>query len=196
MPGGQLTVEVPAPRADTGSGPSGAHGAANRRITINRDGCVNPSLIESFLRELRRTTDNVVNQRTNDLQNAPAQELGARCVDYVGSTLLPAWHIRGQVIDFCATQASQIRASLQLGGDESHVPAAVDPTVNPYVTVEEQERHRARLGDVMKMENWVANQREIERILQRTTLARVNSVCGQLDEFASQVQALTDRRNN
>ncbi|AGO11435.1 AaceriACR189Cp [[Ashbya] aceris (nom. inval.)] len=196
MPGRQLTVEVPVPRADTGSSSQGARSVATRRITVNRDSCINPSLIESFLRELRRTTDSVVDQRTNDLQNAPAQELGTRCVDYVGSTLLPAWRIRGQVIDFCATEASQIRASLQHGGAEARAPAAVDPTLNPYVTVEEQERHRAHMGDVMKMENWVANQRAIERILQRTTLSRVNSVCGQLDDFASQVQALADRRNN
>ncbi|AET39676.1 Mix23p Ecym_4654 [Eremothecium cymbalariae DBVPG len=156
--------------------------ATQNELVLNRKGCMNPTYVDSFLGILRRTTDNNINQKTNKILNDDSQDIKPRCDQFIREELYPSWAVRNRIIDFCAAEAGLLKEKLIT--EYAHLNAEIEPApivdarIDPYAPMDLDNREKIFFHDVMRLEEWVRNQRQIEQIVKLTTLRTLGKVCG------------------
>ncbi|AMD21240.1 HEL040Cp [Eremothecium sinecaudum] len=184
----ELIVEGPSAGPDsmfTGSTKS----SRTQNLVVNRQQCLNPILIDTFLRKSRAAVDSVVDLRLNHLSNSQSNVLDSMCSQYAQMELIPAWETRNQVIDFCATEASSLKKELAPINPSCTPEQNLNDLVrlNPYAADEQANKLRRHYQDLTNLESWINNQRTIEKVLRSKTLRSLSDVCEptarQIDDF-------------
>ncbi|CCC70373.1 hypothetical protein NCAS_0E03030 [Naumovozyma castellii] len=154
------------------------------QLTINRQRCVNPTLVDSFLRLLRHGSDDVLKQRLN--MYSRDEEMN-KC-EVVKEELYENWNIRLDIINFCEEQSRQIKETLDLkyGSNASLSEHKIDPRIDPYAARDQLDSQEAKYAEWKKVKQWVQNNSEIESILQGTSDKILRQKCNQNTDYLKQ----------
>lgn len=152
--------------------------------TLNREACVSPKGVRSFLKLSRLATDDVLQQKLNNLLNhhesgfLSRKNPQAQCDQFIKEQIYPIWDARVKSIKFCGKEVAEMRAEI----DETqlriqHIKKTVDLRTNPYAAQDLQEELELKYADVIQLESWVKNEREIEKIIQQRSLGVFADIC-------------------
>lgn len=148
-----------------------------KHLTVTRERCVNPTLVDSFLRLLRYGSDDNIRQRLSAYrsyeQEGPYNE--RRCDKFLNSELYPNWHSRSRIIDYCTGQLGLMKTELdqKYGQDPAtFVKAEVNTRLDPYAARDRAQEQESRYTEYKRLSTWIENQERIESIL-RTNSSRV-----------------------
>ncbi|KAH3902542.1 related to Mic23p [Saccharomycodes ludwigii] len=158
-------------------------------LTITKKDCVNPVLLGSFFRFLRRYSDDVIEQRVNDSITPKSSSKLVHCDNFIKSQLYPNWNIRDNVISYCSNYATSLKRELDTTcseNSESASPPVTETRIDPYAAIDYKNAKTMRYNDYNSVVNWVENQKEIEKILRKRSVNVLLNNCGQasyLDDF-------------
>ena len=160
-------------------------------VTVTRARCIDPTLLDSFLRTMRHGSDDIVKQKINNAteKGSTLAAKNEKCGEYIKSELYPNWIERSKVIDFCQRQADMMKQELdekyKSGGNlsEPQLNTRLDPYAERDWKFEQEAKYRQWRGIV----SWVQNNLQIESILRTTSESILNAKCDAnrkyLDDF-------------
>ncbi|KAL3230192.1 hypothetical protein RNJ44_01555 [Nakaseomyces bracarensis] len=157
-----------------------------RNITLNRQRCLDPTLIDSFLRTLRHGSDDIIRQKLNNYNKQTEHQDKSKiqkCNSFLQNELYPNWRVRDQIIDFCASQAEKLKVEIDSKGEDVVSTKVVDTRLDPYsqrdVLFQQEQRYR-QLND---LNTWVSNNKGIESILRGTSDHILKNNCDQNEDY-------------
>ncbi|XP_004182267.2 Mix23p TBLA_0I00890, partial [Henningerozyma blattae CBS 6284] len=158
-----------------------------KELTVTRTKCINPTLVDSFLRLLRHSSDDIIRQRINDYSKRSKLNISKqdKCNKFVQEELYPNWKARTDIINYCHQQSIQIKNeldSLSSTKDDNSVEE-VNLRIDPYGERDCLEEKRSLYNDWDKLQFWVKNNQEIETILQRTSSRILQQTCDENKEY-------------
>lgn len=164
---------------------------AVEQITLNRDRCVHPMLINSFLTLLRHNSDDIIKQRLNDYAkpNTGFYSVEERCASFLESELYPNWATRNKVISFCEQEVIKMKSELDTkqAYTSQSKRAIVEARLDPYAARDLLDEQIYQFSDLNAVTKWVKNNKGIESILQRNTNVILKQNCNQnlnyIDKF-------------
>lgn len=161
-------------------------------VTVTRARCIDPTLLDSFLRTMRHGSDDIIKQRINNAteKGSTLTAKNEKCGDYVRSELYPNWIERSKVIDFCKKEANEMKQELDekykngaVNSDEPQLNTRLDPYAERDWKFEQEAKYRQWKGIC----SWVQNNLQIESILRTTSESILNAKCDAnqkyLDDF-------------
>lgn len=154
-------------------------------ITVTRERCVDPSLIDSFLRFLRHGSDDIIRQKLNNYRKGSINGKN-KCKEFLKQELYPNWQIRNNIISFCEKEAAEMKneTDQQCGNNKkTTAEPLIDARIDPYAARERAEKQEAQYKDWTKVTEWVANNRKIEQILTSTTEGILRQNCEQNNDY-------------
>ncbi|CAI4055912.1 hypothetical protein SUVZ_02G0110 [Saccharomyces uvarum] len=157
-------------------------------ITVTRERCVDPSLLDSFLRILRHGSDDIIRQKLNNYRK-PSSNSENKCERFLKQELYPNWQIRSGIISFCDQEATQMKVETDQkfsNTGSSAIGPLTDARIDPYAARERLEDQEARYRNWTKVKDWVANNRQIEQILTSTTDRILRQNCEQNKDYLKQ----------
>ncbi|QHS71468.1 Mix23p [Saccharomyces paradoxus] len=157
-------------------------------VTVTRERCIDPSLIDSFLRFLRHGSDDIIRQKLNNYRKG-SENGKEKCKEFLKQELYPNWQIRSNIISFCEKEAAKMKNETDQqcnNNEKSAVAPIIDARIDPYAARERVEEQEARYKDWTKVVDWVANNRKIEQILTSTTEGILRQNCEQNDDYLKQ----------
>ncbi|GAV55256.1 hypothetical protein ZYGR_0AS05800 [Zygosaccharomyces rouxii] len=162
----------------------------NNQLTVTRERCINPSLVDSFLSLLRHGTDDMIKQRmsTYERANGAPRFSTAKCDQFLGKELYPNWLVRDQVLGFCENEMNQLKSQLlQDYGDESSTTKApqLDSRIDPYAARDLLEERDMHFGKLARLQTWLDNHKQVESILRSNSDRVLKNIC---DENANYLQ--------
>ncbi|SCU97141.1 LAMI_0F09032g1_1 [Lachancea mirantina] len=190
--GNKLVIKAPVQVMDLSYQFKGSENLRNMELTVTREGCVDPRLLNSFLRAMRHNSDDVIREKLNNVKDLTTHEKRARCQDFVHNELSGNWRIRDKVISFCENESSQLKTELdQLYAQNVDASqATVSARMDPYAPRAEQMRKDLEYGDWQRLDAWVKNQREVESILQKSAVSVLNTRCDPNIDYMTQFDDL------
>lgn len=157
-------------------------------VTVTRSRCIDPTLIDSFLRTMRHGSDDIIKQKINNAtkEGSMLRSRSEKCDDFVKNELYPNWRERGRVISFCQNQALFMKHELDEQyasvGIESERPK-IDPRIDPYAERDRITEKESRYSQWRSLNRWVDNNIEIESILRTTSDKILKQNCNQNEEY-------------
>mgnify|MGYP003362233541 CR=1 FL=1 len=157
-------------------------------VTVTRARCIDPTLLDSFLRTMRHGSDDVLKQKINNAtkNDSTWRSSSEKCGDFIKSELYPNWQQRNRVISFCQNQASQMKKELDSkysgsegDSDEVQVATRIDPYAERDRKLEKESRYR-QWRDVG---SWVENNLQIESILRTTSQNTLQEKCNANQQY-------------
>lgn len=164
-----------------------------QKLVLNREQCVHPVLINSFLRLLRHGSDDIINQKLNKFSNLGSEEKIKKCNEFVTNELFQNWGVRSQVINFCSQESKMMKHELDLqyrkdSSKENMVPE-VDPRLDPYGARQQAEEKAEHFRHWSNLENWLKDQQQIEYILKARDNSILRDYCGFNENYIEQFKA-------
>ncbi|CCF59139.1 hypothetical protein KAFR_0G01060 [Kazachstania africana CBS 2517] len=157
---------------------------SQKKLVINRERCIDPTLIDSFLSALRHGSDDVIRQKINnyvkDSTTLPSRI--DKCNEFVKDELYPNWKLRKEVINFCELQATKMQKELETHSDRRNT-TLVDARIDPYAERDLREQEEMKYMEINKIRNWVKNNVEIENILHYNSDRILKTTCDQNEEY-------------
>lgn len=135
---------------------------------LTPENCESSSRIRAFLRLSRIATDDTIRQHLNEIN--PKQ-----CDDYFQRKILPQWVARAEAIQFCSDFALDLRSRTESQQVEVH--GNYDLRIDPYALKDENDRLEKQFLQCSNIENWVANEQQVETIIQEQTASVLNDKC-------------------
>lgn len=182
MPNNEITVTAPL-QVSLDAGTAFSQGdRTNDRLTVTRERCVNPSLVDSFLSLLRHGTDDMIKQRmsTYERSNGAPRYSAAKCDKFLDKELYPNWLVRDQVLGFCEKEMNQLKQELsQEYGDESSTTKTpqLDSRIDPYAARDLLDERDMHFGKLARLQTWLDNHKEVESILRSNSDRVLKNIC-------------------
>lgn len=182
-----LVVKIPQPILDSNLRFSDEV-IETKEVTVTRQRCINPTVVDSFLRILRHSSDDIIKQRLNDYsrrnkRNSPIKQ---SCEKFLNDELYPNWRVRNQVIDFCRNESLHMKEELDFvnsqnpGGKNSK---EFNLRMDPYAEQDQLEKKQVIYSDWNRLEKWIKNNDEIENILQGTSNRILREICNDNEDY-------------
>ncbi|AQZ18713.1 YBL107C [Zygosaccharomyces parabailii] len=164
---------------------------SNNQLTVTRERCLNPSLVDSFLSLLRHGTDDLIKQRMSTYGRAGGNGSypEEKCDQFLAKELYPNWLARDQVLGFCEDEMKQMRSQLsQEYGEQTSLRQRprVDSRVDPYAARNQSEELEAHFAKVQRLQIWLGNHRQVESILRSNSDRVLRSICDQNANYIKQ----------
>lgn len=190
MPENQLVVQAPPQISLDSNIVFDDDQVSQAQLTVTRERCLNPSLVDTFLSLLRHGTDDLIRQKMSTYDRAGKDRTfpGNMCNQFLSKELYPNWMARDQVLNFCEGEMRLMRSQLlQEFGDESSFKQnpQVDSRIDPYSERNQSEDREIHFGKVKRLQTWLRNHREVETILRSNSDRVLRSIC---DENANYLQ--------
>lgn len=148
-----------------------------QNLTVNRERCINPVLVDNFFRFLRHGSDDVLKQKLNNFKLSGGNE--NRCDYLLTKVLYPNWKIRNDIIAFCEGELASMKQELSENSeDTSNMAPVLSERLDPYSVKDRASEMESRFKDVKSLENWVSNQKDVESIIQIRTSSLLGESCG------------------
>ncbi|CDO94377.1 unnamed protein product [Kluyveromyces dobzhanskii CBS 2104] len=174
--------------------PSGETFNENRNLTLTRERCINPVLIDNFFRFLRHGSDDVLKQKLYN--NRSRGDKGVDCNAFLNQMLYPNWKIRSDVISFCESELDSMKTELNdKFGNENDLKPLVTERIDPYAIKDIFSEREDRFKDRTTLENWINNQKDIERIIQIRTSSILSEQCGNDRNYIDEFNKFTKTKN-
>lgn len=159
-----------------------------KHLTVTRERCVNPTLVDSFLRLLRYGSDDSMRQRLSAYHNYEKEGRynEKKCDKFLTEELYPNWHSRDRVIGFCNGQLGQMKTELdqRYGQDPAtFVRAEVDLRLDPYAARDRAQEQEDHYKQWKRLNKWVENQKRIESILRTNSNRVLRQNCDQNADY-------------
>lgn len=166
-------------------------------LTLNRQRCLDPTLIDSFLRNLRHGSDDVIKQKLNNYYKQTEHRDKSKiqkCNTFISNELYPNWKVRDQIIDFCAGQAEKLKAEIDAKGDDQNTQVkTVDTRLDPYSQRDLQFQQKQKYKQLNDLNTWVSNNRGIESILRGTSDHILKQNCDQNEDYIKKFWQLNSK---
>lgn len=164
---------------------------SNNQLTVTRERCINPSLVDSFLSLLRHGTDDMIKQRmsTYDRANTDRRFSVGKCGQFLDKELYPSWLARDQVLTFCENEMNQMKSQLSQGsGDESSTTKSpqVDSRIDPYAARDQLEEREVHFGKLARLQTWLDNHKQVESILRSNSDRVLKNICDENANYLNQ----------
>lgn len=155
-----------------------------KQLTVTRERCINPTLVDSFLRLLRNGSDDIIRQKlsTYSRQETDTHLLGSKCDKFINDELYPSWLARSQIISFCDAQSNQMKSELDekyTRNSTSNVKPEIDLRLDPYAAKNRLEEQEASYREWKRLGTWIENNKQIESILRVTSNRILKQNCDQ-----------------
>ncbi|CCD25280.1 Mix23p NDAI_0E04630 [Naumovozyma dairenensis CBS 421] len=176
-----------------------SRGTNNRRdnineLVINRKRCIHSTLVDSFLRMLRHSSDDTLRQKINDYSKRDNNGNDISNYDkcrVVKNELYENWKVRTDIINFCDKESQNLKRELDAKySNNNSNDKPVDPRLDPYAARDYQDEQESQYGEYNKMRTWVANNLHIESILQNTSDRILKQNCDQNKDYLKEFQDL------
>lgn len=187
--GNSFTAKAPSSVLNSGSEfPDTPNASEMMDLTVTRERCLSPSLIDSFFRVLRHGSDDVIKQKLNNTKTNSIDSRTSQCKDFIHRELYPSWLVRNRIINFCDREAFELKREIEAKYSTSNADLIpeIDPRIDPYAAREREEQREAHYNDWKRLRNWVQNQREVEKILQIRSNNVLGEVCGHSTDYIEQ----------
>ncbi|SMN21315.1 similar to Saccharomyces cerevisiae YBL107C MIX23 Putative protein of unknown function [Maudiozyma saulgeensis] len=149
-------------------------------VTVTRARCIDPSLLDSFLRTMRHGSDDIIKQKINNVteKGSTLRSKSEKCGDFVRNELYPNWKERSKVIFYCQYQATLMKEELDVKSNEmvSDGPQ-VATRIDPYAERDWKKEQESRFKQWRNVCGWVQNNLQIESILRTTSEEILNQRC-------------------
>lgn len=129
--------------------------------------CENSSRIRAFLRLSRIATDDTISQHLNETKLT-------ECDSYFNKKIVPQWQARAHAIQFCSDYARKLEQEVAASKPN---PADYDLRTNPYAMKDDLEKLEQQNARRVTIENWVQNEKNVERIIREETIKIFNDKC-------------------
>ncbi|KAH3679968.1 hypothetical protein WICMUC_000711 [Wickerhamomyces mucosus] len=146
---------------------------------LNLDVCLSSKGLREFLNLSRHNTDDVIKQRLNSRLNDRNYSKSEVCKDFIDTIVIKNWTTRLKVIKFCSYQSELLESQLKREEEPNSTGLGeVDLRVDPYAIKDLESIKEEKYRQLSSLKNWVANEREIERIVQNRSLEVLQDTCG------------------
>lgn len=162
-------------------------------VTVTRARCIDPTLLDSFLRTMRHGSDDIIKQKINNVteKGSTLRSKNEKCGDFVRTELYPNWKERSKVISYCQEQATLMKQELDdkyiLNDQESNGPQ-VATRIDPYAERDWKTDQQARFRQWKSVCGWVQNNLQIESILRTTSEGILNQRCDANQKYLNDFQ--------
>ncbi|GEQ72769.1 hypothetical protein JCM33374_g6457 [Metschnikowia sp. JCM 33374] len=154
---------------------------------LTPENCESSSRIRAFLRLSRIATDDSIIQHLNEI--GPSQ-----CEKYFNQTILPQWRARADAIHYCSGYAKSLRNEAQ--SKETTINQDYDLRIDPYALKNAHDFLDRQYSRCVSVENWVANEANVETILHEQTASVLSDKCYYKDWLQAFKSASGTQRNN
>lgn len=190
MPNNEITVTAPSQLSLDADTVFSRGDRTNNRLTVTRERCINPSLVDSFLSLLRHGTDDVIKQRmsTYERANGAPRFSAGKCDQFLSNELYPNWLVRDEVLGFCENEMNQLKSQLLQeygGGSPTNKVPQLDSRIDPYAARDLLEEREMHFGKVARLQTWLDNHKQVESILRSNSDRVLKNIC---DENANYLQ--------
>lgn len=155
-----------------------------RHLTVTRERCVDPTLVDSFLRMLRYGSDDSLKQRLSAYykleDSSPFKD--KKCSKFLSDELYPNWQARDKIINYCRGQLEQMRTELEqkyVQEPSASLKAEVDLRIDPYAAKDRVQEQQNRYKELKRLETWIENQTKVESILLSNSNRALQQNCNQ-----------------
>lgn len=157
----------------------------SRNLTINRERCIDPTVVDNFLRYLRHGTDDILKLKLNKYRMPTTNTKEEQCDEFLKLELFPNWRIRDSVISFCEEEAKLMKSELDehLESRQQNGVPIVTERIDPYSVKDRIEQKQAYMRDWESLNNWVESQRKIESIMQIRASSVLSESCGRIKDY-------------
>ncbi|KAM9922878.1 hypothetical protein OXX59_005549 [Metschnikowia pulcherrima] len=145
-----------------------AEASVTSKPLLSLENCESSSRIRAFLRLSRIATDDTIRQHLNEI--GPSQ-----CDQYFEQTILPQWRARSEAIQFCSKYAKSLRAEAQ--SKETTLHEDYDLRIDPYAAKNARDYLDDQYARCVSVENWVANETNVESIIREQTASVLSDKC-------------------
>ncbi|OBA19250.1 hypothetical protein METBIDRAFT_33448 [Metschnikowia bicuspidata var. bicuspidata NRRL YB-4993] len=135
---------------------------------LTPENCESSSRIRAFLRLSRIASDDTIRQHLNEINTTD-------CDRYFAEEIVPQWQARSEAILFCAEFARGLRTEAK--SKESTINENYDLRVDPYALKNAHEILDNQYSRCVSVENWVANEANVESIVREQTAKVFSEKC-------------------
>ena len=155
------------------------------QITLTRQQCIEPSLLDSFLRTLRHQSDDIIKSKINNYTRCGStnDEKLELCNNFVKEELYPNWEVRYKAIRFCEQQAEKMKIELVNKYPERPDKKEYNLRLDPYAEKAAKEEYESHFKDLDNVTQWIENNKMVESILQNTSNSILNQRCDANTEY-------------
>lgn len=191
----RIVVSVPNTPLDNSLEIRGSEHGRSRSIVVTPAHCVEPSTLDSFLRQLRQSSDDVVVAQLERAFRGQGADRSKQCDDYIQHELFPNWQARDKIISFCDAHLQQMRESANSKGLASEQPSSekIDPRLDPYGARDQFRAKEIRDKDWRDLNDWITNGRQVERILRDNTVGQLRQNCCPETDYFDKFREWTNR---
>lgn len=157
----------------------------NSQIKLTRQRCIDPTLIDSFLMQLRHQSDDIIKSKINNYTKSGStnNEKLELCDTFVKRELYPNWKIRHEAINFCEQQAEHMKVDLANKYPARFESKEYNLRIDPYAERAAKEEYESHFKDLDTLTQWVENNKMIESILQSTSDSILKQRCNANTEY-------------
>lgn len=141
-----------------------------RMPLLTRELCFSSKQLRSFLKRSRLFSDDHLVERLNSAKNS--------CDTVAKTILLPAWNERETVLRFCWEEAEKSRKIIDRSLSEESTKPEFDLRTNPYAEQDFENLKLEKYQAVTALENWVKNERGVEKIVRDRSMEIFSERCG------------------
>lgn len=155
------------------------------QITLTRQQCIEPSLLDSFLRTLRHQSDDTIKSKINNYTRSGStnDEKLELCDTFVRQELYPNWEIRYKAIKFCEQEAEKMKVELVNKYPDGPNKREYNLRLDPYEERAAKEEYESHFRDLDNVTQWVENNKMVESILQNTSDSILRERCNANIEY-------------
>lgn len=155
------------------------------QITLTKQRCIEPSLLDSFLRTLRHQSDDIIKSKINNYTKSGStnKEKVILCDKFVENELYPNWEIRFKAIGFCERQAEIMKEDLKENFNNELQNKTYNLRLDPYAERAAKEEYESHFKDLKDLTQWVENNKTVESILQSTSDSILKQRCNANKEY-------------
>lgn len=149
------------------------------QITLTRHQCIEPSLLDSFLRTLRHQSDDTIKAKINNYTRSGSTNVEKLelCNTFVKEELYPNWEVRHKAIKFCEQQANKMKIELVDKHLDRPDKKEYNLRLDPYAEKAAKEEYESHFKDLDNVTQWVENNKMVESILQNTSDSILKQRC-------------------
>lgn len=140
---------------------------------LSGDNCVDSTRIRAFLRLSRIATDDTIKTHLNEIKQS-------QCDGYFRDQIVPQWNARAKVIDYCRQYSETLKQEINRSSTPESVAAGdekFDLRLDPYAVKAYEQSKEAKYAKIDTIDNWIANEEQIESIVKDQTQSTFNDKC-------------------
>ena len=159
-------------------------GRAPEEPYLNRQNCLSPKGIRTFLKLLRLASDDVLKQRLNSVFDKSHLKLEDKekeviCGKFLRDIIYPAWTSREKAIEYCDREVTGLRREIEKeeSSGAGNGTEAYNLRLDPYAERDGKSSIEKKYEKLDNLSNWLSNEKFIEGIVRDQSAEILRDTC-------------------